>query len=1009
MNSPMRVPSPSAALVLALAFAATPLLAQETPIDPSLAEFVKKFKGKGAVGDPSQKALGPEEAVKKFKIAEGFEMQLVAAEPLVRQPLNLHFDERGRLWVVQYLQYPFPAGLKIVKYDQYLRAVFDQVPEPPPRGAKGADKITILEDTDGDGTFEKSKDFVTGLNIASSVCVGRGGVWVMNPPYLLFYPDKDRDDVPDGDPQVVLAGFGLEDTHSVATSLHWGPDGWLYGANGSTTTGEVKGVKWLGQMIWRVHPETHEFEVFAEGGGNTMSLTFDRHGRAFSGTNGGGTRGMYYPQGSAGIKNWGKHGPLMNPYSFGWFEHMAHEGYQARFAQAFMFYEGGAIPQLEGSIIAPMSLMNRVLASKVDRDTSTFRTTDTLTLVETEDKGFRPVDVRLGPDGAIYLADWCDIRLTHVDPRDTWDRSNGRIYRLQPKGLKAVPPFDLGKSSNAELVALLAHPNHWWRQTAQRVLADRHDGSLAEELRALVEKEQGPLALEAFWALKACGGLDDAFSTRQLAHANPDVRAWAIRLVGDTRSVTPAMRDRLVTLARTEPDADVRSQLAASCKRWPAADALKILRELLLRREDATDKHLPLMLWWAVESKADSGRKEILAMLRKPGLWSEPLVRSTIAGRLAQRYTAERTPANLAACAELLGLAPTPEDVEILLRGMDEGLRGNAVTKVPDALLKRIAKLWETRAQEPTLIRVALRLGHGPAADAAIAAVGDPAVPEAERRQLVGVLAEQSRAAAVPVLLERFAAEKSESFRLDLLNALQRFKDERISATLLGAWPRLSTKLRASAAGILSTRPTWAEALLRAVDAGQVKREHLAPSQVFAIRQIVDPRVTPLLEKHWGRIGQSSEARQQDMERIRGIVSKSRGDAEKGRALFQTSCGACHILHGAGGKIGPELTGYERDNLDFLIPAIVDPNLGIREEFTSFVLATTDQQILTGFLVENQPQAVTIVDLAQNRVVVPREKIQTLTASPTSLMPESLLAAYSDEQLRDLFAWLMKK
>jgi putative heme-binding domain-containing protein len=688
---------------------------------------------------------------------------------------------------------------------------------------------------------------------------------------------------------------------------------------------------------------------------------------------------------------------------------MAHEGYQPRFAQAFMFYEGGAAPALEGAIIAPMSLMNRVLASRVDRDTSTFRTTDTLTLVETEDKGFRPVDVRLGPDGAIYMADWCDIRLTHVDPRDTWDRSNGRIYRLQPKGLKPVKPFDMGKMSNAELIALLSHQNHWWRQTAQRVLAERRDATLSEQLRALVEKEQGQLALEAFWALRSSGGLDDAFSTKQLAHPNPDVRAWAIRLVGDTKSVTPAIRDALVAQAKTEPGADVRSQLAASCKRWPAADALKIVHELIQRSEDAADKHIPLMLWWAMESKATSGRKEILAMLKKPELWKQPLVRGTLTPRLAQRYTAERTKENLTTCAELLALAPAPEDVDALLRGMDEGLQGNAVEKVPEVLQKRVAKLWETRTHDPVLVRVGLRLRHGPAAEAAIAAVADTKLPEADRRQLVSVLAEQSQTAAIPVLLDRFKAEKSEAFRLDLLNALQRFKDDRIPTVLLDAWPKLTTKLRASAAGILTTRPAWAQALLSAVDTGKVKREHLAPSQVLAIRQLVSPQFTPLLDKHWGRLGQSSEERQRDIERIREVVTKGKGSADKGRAIYQTSCGACHVLHGEGGKIGPELTGYERDNLDFLIPAIVEPNLGIREEFTSFVLTTTDGQTLTGFIAENTPQSVTIVDLAQNRVVIPRERIKTLAASTTSLMPEGLLAAYSDDQLRDLFAWLMKK
>src|SRR3954471_21627630 len=329
-------------------------------VDPSLEAFVRSFKGKGTLED-SSKPLTPEETIQHFKVAPGLKMEVVAAEPVISQPLNLHFDERGRLWVVQYLQYPFPAGLKIVKYDEYLRAQYDKVPPPPPNHFQGKDRVTILEDKDGDGVFESHHDFVSDLNLARSVVSGRGGVWVLNPPYLLFYPDANRDDIPDGDPRVVLCGFGLEDTHSGANSLAWGPDGWLYGAHGSTCTSEIRGVKFLGQAIWRYQPESDIFEVFAEGGGNTYSLAFDAKGRAFSGTNAGNTRGLYYPQGSAAIKNWGKHGPLVNPYSFGWFEHMAHTGYTPRFSQSLVIYDGGAIPQLADALVAPMSLMNRVM------------------------------------------------------------------------------------------------------------------------------------------------------------------------------------------------------------------------------------------------------------------------------------------------------------------------------------------------------------------------------------------------------------------------------------------------------------------------------------------------------------------------------------------------------------------------------------------------------------------------------------------------------------------------
>ena len=262
---------------------------------PEMAEFVKRFKGGGMLQDGSAKPT-PAESLAQFQVAPGLRWDLAATEPMVRQPLNIHFDDRGRMWVVQYLQYPFPAGLKVTKYDQYLRAIYDKVPPAPPNHIKGKDRITILEDTNGDGTFDKAKDFVSDLNIARSVITGRGGVWVLNPPYLLFYPDKNRDDIPDGPPEVKLSGFGLEDTHSGANSLAWGPDGWLYGAHGSTCTADIKGVKFLGQAIWRFHPVTGDFEVFAEGGGNTFSVEFDAQGRVFSGSNYGQTRGLQTPR-----------------------------------------------------------------------------------------------------------------------------------------------------------------------------------------------------------------------------------------------------------------------------------------------------------------------------------------------------------------------------------------------------------------------------------------------------------------------------------------------------------------------------------------------------------------------------------------------------------------------------------------------------------------------------------------------------------------------------------------
>ncbi|HVK19569.1 MAG TPA: PVC-type heme-binding CxxCH protein [Fimbriiglobus sp.] len=228
----------------------------------------------------SGQGFPPADAAKRMKPADGLTVKLFAAEPDVRQPIFVKCDDRGRVWTIQYLQYPNPAGLSRVKVDRWSRTVYDRVPEPPPKGPKGADRITICEDSDGDGRADRFKDFVAGLNLCTGVEFGFGGVFVLQAPYLLFYPDRDRDDVPDADPEVLLTGFGMEDAQSLANHLTWGPDGWLYGLNGSTTTCRIRGIEFQ-QGVWRYHPTTKAFELFCEGGGNVYGLTFDADGNLF--------------------------------------------------------------------------------------------------------------------------------------------------------------------------------------------------------------------------------------------------------------------------------------------------------------------------------------------------------------------------------------------------------------------------------------------------------------------------------------------------------------------------------------------------------------------------------------------------------------------------------------------------------------------------------------------------------------------------------------------------------
>lgn len=884
---------------------------------PEVEKFVEGFKpaGEGVDGPGENVAPSPQESLSYFRLPEGLEMDVVASEPVIRQPLNLHFDERGRLWVVQYIQYPFPAGLKVVKYDKYLRAVFDKVPSPPPGHVPGADRITILEDRDGDGRFDSHKDFLTGLNIATSVAVGRGGVWVLNPPYLLFYPDRNKDDVPDGAPEVRLSGFGLEDTHAVANNLHWGPDGWLYGVQGSTTTAHVKGIQFLGQAVWRYHPQTRAFELFAEGGGNPWTLEFDSKGRILVGTNNGGVRGLHFVQGGYYVKNWGKHGPLTNPYAFGFFQHMAHSGYQPRFSQTLVIYEGGALPGYEGQMIAGMALTNRVQASRILKDTSSFKTEDTDALVLTDNRWFRPVDMKVGPDGAVYIADWCDIRLSHLSPRDNWDKSNGRIYRLKSKGAQPAPPFDLSRLGSERLLPYLSHQNKWFREQVKRVLADRRDPAIVPALQRVVEENRGQLALEALWSVNLSGGWGDAFALRQLSHPDEHVRCWTVRLLGDGNQVTPPVQARLVELARTEAQAEVRSQLASSCKRLPAQNALPILRELLLRREDLRDLHIPLLLWWAIENKTQASLPRLLDFLKDPALWESPLFTEYVVPRLGRRFTAERghrsyytlaegeysawltdysserTRRNLQVCAQLLDLAPGTSGRLQIIRGMAEGLRGFVAEAAPASVQKQLSRVLEEQPVDAAAVSVALRLRMEKAIAPALRLVADPQRPETDRTLLIAALADRRIPSAVSVFLSQLETAASHSLRLELLANLRPFGDVEIARRVVKLYPGMAAEVRAGAQRVLSERAAWARILLEAVDSGAIRPDQISQGTLVAIRSHNDSHNDRLIQKHW--------ANRRDEE---GPGGELRSLVQNGEKLYLSKCSYCHLASGQGMK-----------------------------------------------------------------------------------------------------------
>ena len=951
-----------------------------------------------------------------MKVAAGFEVALVAHEPEIRQPLSVAFDERGRMWVVQYLQYPSPAGLKAVSVDQYLRTKYDRVPEPPPRGPKGADRITICEDTDGDGRFDTFKDFVGGLNLASGMAIGYGGVFIVQPPYLLFYADRNHDDVPDGDPEVLLSGFGLEDAHAVANSLTWGPDGWLYGAQGSTVTAHIRGLEFQ-QGIWRYHPRTREFELFAEGGGNTWGLDFDEHGNIIAGTNFGEKIALHQVQGGYYIKGFSKHGPLHNPYTFGYFDHIPYTGFKGgHVTDGGILYQGGAFPEpFNGVYIAGNLLANAIYWHVLERDGSSFKGHFGGELLSTDDIWFRPVDCTIGPDGAVYVADWYDKRATHVDSLDTWDRSNGRIYKIQAKGSKPPPAFNLANQSSEDLTKLLAHPNDWFRREARQILAERREPGVIPILRkSLLQGTDARLALQSLWALYVSGGFDDALAEKLLKHAAEDVRVWTVRLLGDAKKVSPAIEKQLVDLARTDPSPAVRNQLACSAKRLPGPDALAIVSELLRRDEDVNDPQIPLLIWWAIEDKAVSHREQVVSLFESPPMWRQPLVQRQIIERVAQRYAAEGTDAGFASCARLLSAAPTSADNERVLKGMESALSGARLEKVPPALASWFAKAWPQKKPGLALVHLGLRLGNAEAGRAALEFISDETASDKDRAGLIEVLGQVGARESVPALLGILEKPKSATLQGAALSALQRFPDKKVAEAVLELYPRMNTGLRLRARNALISRPVWATGLLDAVDAGRIAPTELSVDQLQQIVALKDGALAKRVEQRWGKVqAGSDEEKQNTLNRLRLVLNPSgaagrsgKGDAAAGKILFQQTCALCHRLFGEGAAIGPDLTSADRKNTEVMLVNIVNPSAYIRPEFVSYDVTTKDDQSVSGLMVESSPTAVTILDRNNQRHVLARDQMRDLNASAVSLMPEGLLEALTPQQVMDLFAYL---
>lgn len=967
--------------------------AGESPSDAGTIKELRQNRTKEAQDDP----LPPEDASRLLETPPDLKLELIASEPVVEQPAFFNFDERGRMWVVQYRQYPDPAGLQLVSKDTFYRAVYDEVPPPPgePGFVPGKDRITIHADTNGDGQFDSVKTFLDGLSIVTSCVRGRGGVFVLQPPYLLFYADRNNDDIPDGRPKVLLEGFGIEDTHSVCSSLCWGPDGWLYASQGSTVSSAVQvpgsgdpPLRRQGQLIWRYDPDDPRYEVFAEGGGNIWSCEFDSKGRLFAGSNGH-HPGFHYLQHAYYKKNFGKHGSLSNPYAYGYFDGIRHPDFK-RVTASICVYEGGSLPKrYEGQLIWANPVIGRFGASTLIQEGLGFKGAYLDQLITTRHRWFRPVYVDFGPDGSLYLCDWYDRQVSHTQNyQGHISKKDGRIYRV--KGRERVKPFDLNAQSTQDLAELLKHPNRWFRETARRLIDDRPDKlSLVPLLKTMLKGEDTQLGLEALWTLHLCQAVDLEFAMEiGLKHPDPHLRRWTVRLLTDKHLLhNVSHADLLKKVAASDPDRAVRAQCASAAVRLPDKLAAAILEGLLMHPEDAEDAHMPLLTWWVMEKLCRDGLPEIRRLYRQPSSLNEhPMMVRHLAERLGRRLAADGRRSHLH-FLETLVQGARGATRKKLVQGLNEAYRGRSLAGLPEGLALELAGTdaglaFQLRTKKPGAIPQAL------------AALRTRDTPQGILNRLLEVLAEEPLPQARDAILALLEHPHKDT-RLAAIHALAPMNDPVVGAALIRRYAGWSSEEKAVARSVITSRLDWSLAWIQLLGEGVVPADALP-----ALARYKDPALA------FADHSRNPTELEAEIARVHDMVQQSPGDPYKGRIQFLARCAACHTLHDEGGTTGPDLTAYQRTELDSLLTAIIHPNAEIREGFETLHVRLKDGRMLSGFRLDDDPHVLVLMQVDGTEQVIAREKISSMAPGSQSVMPEGLIDGMRNADLIDLFSYL---
>jgi putative membrane-bound dehydrogenase-like protein len=972
------------------------------------------------------------EVAAKMKLPPGFKVSVFAAEPDVRNPIAMAWDGKGRVWVAENYTY----GETAVRFDLKLR-----------------DRVVIFEDSRNTGRFDKRTVFVDNLQRLMSVAVGHGGVWVMCPPQLLFIPDRDGDGVPDGPPQVMLDGFTVATTgayHTIANGLRFGPDGWLYGRCGGSNPGMIGQPGTPAELrtplrgtMWRYHPQRKVVEVLSHGTTNPWGHDWDENGELFfiNTTNGHlwhDIAGAHYTRGTTKDPNPRVYELIdMHADHYHWDKSLGFKKARGETADALggghahvgmTIYQGDNWPaEYRGKLLTINMFGHRINQEILERQGSGYVGRRGEDMAFVNDPWFRGMELSYGPDGGVYMLDWSDTGDYH--DYSGVHRDSGRIYKITYGTAKPSNVGDIAKLNVDQLVALHLHGNAWFPRQARLELAaravdGRGIGDARTQLLDMFEKQANvPLKLRALWTLYTIGGTDDAWLRALLRHPDEHVRTWAIRLLTDawpldtvmSKRPTPSVAgpegkidsatlEEFIRMAGDDPSGLVRLALASTLQRVPFVDRPRLAARLVSHKEDATDHNLPLLVWYGLIPLGETDPVNLAAIAGKAELEK---TRKYIARRLT-----EELDKNAVAVNELLQYtAARSETYQFdVLDGMVQGLKGTRKAAKPPA--------WDA---------LALKLMNSPSAavrnrirDLSVVFGDIRALAETRKIALDPKADLETRKAALAAVIEarptdlRLLCEELLGVRsLNPIAArgLALFDDPAIGPALVKAYPDFEPDDRPLLIATLASRQAFAVALLDAVAAKKIPRGDISAFDARQIRSYNDGKLNKKLGDVWGELRDTPADKQRLISKWKTALTPdvlAKADKKEGRALFNKTCATCHTLFGEGAKVGPDLTGGGRQNLDFLLGKIADPSASVSADFRMHVIALKDGRVLNGIITAKTDRTLALKTTTEALTVALGE-IESTRESALSLMPDGMLEALSADQVRDLIAYLMTK